>query len=139
MIAAVLDTNTLASGTITATTTPGQILDAWRLGQFELVTSEPIIAELDRTLRKPYFQNYINADDIAALTDLLHNEAIVTPITVKIQGVATHPEDDLILATAVSSKTDYLVTGDGLLLRKVGPSFKGVTLLTPSDFLKKLR
>lgn len=42
MISAVLDTNILASGTVTAVTPPGQILDRWRDGQFELVVSEHI-------------------------------------------------------------------------------------------------
>lgn len=138
MISAVLDTNILASGTVTASTPPGQILDAWHDGQFELVTSEHIIDELERTLQKPYFQKYVAANDIASFIDLLRNEAIVIPITVNIEGLATHPEDDLILATAVSAKADYLVTGDGPLLRKVGNSYQGVTILTPSDFLKRL-
>ncbi len=59
MISAVLDTNTLASGTVTALTPPGQILNAWHAGLFELVTSEDILGELVRTLQKPYFQNHV--------------------------------------------------------------------------------
>lgn len=138
MISAVLDTNVLVSGTVTASTPPGKILDAWHDGQFELVTSEHIIDELERTLQKPYFQKYVTTNDVAAFIDLLRNEAIVIPITVNIEGLATHPEGDLILATAVSAKADYLVTGDGPLLRKVGNSYQGITILTPSDFLKRL-
>ncbi len=138
MISAVLDTNILASGTVTVSTPPGQILDAWHNGQFELVTSEHIIDELRLTLQKPYFQKYVTINDVAAFIDLLHNEATVIPITISIKGLATHPEDDLILATAVSAKADYLVTGDGPLLRKVGNCYQGVTILTPSDFLRKL-
>lgn len=139
MISAVLDTNVLASGTVTATTPPGQILDAWRAGQFELITSEHIIEELGQTFQKPYFKNHLNNSDIASFIDLLQNEAIVTPITVRIKGVATHPEDDLTIAAALSAKADYLVTGDQPLLHKVGNSYRGITILTPSDFLKTLQ
>ncbi len=138
MISAVLDTNVLASGTISANTPPGQILDAWLDGQFELVTSVPIINELQRTLRKPYFQDYLKLGEVMAFIHLLQNESTVVIIVNSVSGVATHPQDDLILATAVNAKTDYLVTGDGPLLRKVGKIYKGVKLITPSDFLKVL-
>ncbi|SRR5258708_4064495 len=136
MISAVLDTNVLASGTVSALNAPGQILNAWRTGYFMLVTSEHIIKELKQVFQKPYFQKYITNDQIDAFIDLLRNEALVTPITVKIHGIATHPEDDLTLATAVSARTNYLVTGDQPLLRKVGNIYQGVTLLTPNEFLK---
>jgi uncharacterized protein len=55
------------------------------------------------------------------------------PITVSVSGVATHPEDDLVLAAAVSAKVDYLVTGDANL-RKVD-RFQGVNILSPREFL----
>lgn len=139
MISAVLDTNVLASGTVTAATPPGQILDAWRAGQFVLVISEHIIEELSRTFQKPYFQKRLSSKAVANFIDLLQNEAFITPIVVKVQGVATHPEDDLTIATALSAKADYLVTGDQSLINKVGNSYKGVILTTPSDFLKILK
>ena len=136
MISAVLDTNVLASGTVSELNAPGQILNAWRSGQFMLVTSEHIMNELAHVFQKPYFQRYINTHQIDAFFDLLKNEALVTPMTVKIHGVATHPEDDLTLATAVSAKANYLVTGDKPLVQKVGNIYQGVTLLTPNEFLE---
>ena len=139
MISAVIDTNVLASGTVTSATPTGQILDAWRAGQFELVTSAHIIEELTRTFQKTYFRNRLSNKATANFIDLLQNEAFVTPIIVKVQGVATHPEDDLTIATALSAKADYLVTGDQPLLRKVGNSYRGITLANPNDFLKILQ
>lgn len=139
MIIAVLDTNVLASGTVTATTSPGQILNAWRAGQFELITSDHILNELEHTFQKPYFQKHVDANRVNAFMDLLDSEAFVIPITVNIQGVAPSPEDDLVLATALSAKVDYLVTGDGPLLRKVGSSYKGINLVTPNEFLQILQ
>jgi predicted nucleic acid-binding protein len=55
---------------------------------------------------------------------------------VEVSGVATHPEDDLILATAVAANATYLVTGDRKL-RAVG-NFRGVTILSPREFLATL-
>lgn len=118
---------------------PGQILNAWRDGQFTLVTSWHILDELERTLQKPYFQSRLTKSDIAAFFDLLQNETIITPITVNVSGAATHPEDDLTLAAAVSAQADYLVTGDGPLLRRVGSAYQGVNLVTPGVFLELLK
>ena len=139
MISAVLDTNVLASGTVSAANAPGQILDAWHARKFELVTSTHIIGELSRTFQKPYFKNHLTNKAVTNFIDLLQNEAFVTPITVQVQGVATHPGDDWIVATALSAKADYLVTGDMPLLNKIGNSYKGVALTIPNDFLKILQ
>lgn len=138
MILAVLDTNTLASGTLIASTSPGQILNAWHGGKFELITSEHILNELVRTLQKPYFQTHIDNDTISDFIDLVRNEATVTQIVVNVGGVATHPEDDLILAAAISAEADYLVTGDKHFLKKVGNTYQKVKLISPIDFLDLL-
>lgn len=139
MISAVLDTNILASGIVSAFNPPGKILDAWRAGQFMLVTSEHILVELEHTFQKPYLQKHAGVNKVNAFMELLRDKAFVAPIIEHIKGIATHPEDDMVLATVVSAKADYLVTGDGPLLRKVGSSYKEVTLITPSDFLKVLQ
>jgi len=138
MISAVLDTNILASGTISAITPPGQIIDAWRDGKFLLITSEHILAELEHTLQKSYFQSHITETEVRNFIELLQYESVVTPLTIKVKNVATHPEDDLTISTAVSGQANYLVTGDGPLLRKVGPIYQGVNIVTPNDFLKKI-
>jgi putative PIN family toxin of toxin-antitoxin system len=134
MIAVVLDTNVLATGFLSRETPPGQLIDAWQTGLFHLVTSEHIITELTRTLAKEYFSQRLTAEQRARAVTLLRAEATVTPIIATVSGVATHPEDDLILETAVSGKAAYLVTGD-MQLRKLG-SFKRVTILSPADFLE---
>lgn len=57
--------------------------------------------------------------------------------TVKVEHVASYPEDDLVLATAVSAKADYLVIGDGAL-QQLGV-YEGVTILSPRAFLDILQ
>jgi predicted nucleic acid-binding protein len=52
---------------------------------------------------------------------------------VTVTGVATHPEDDLVLAAAVSAGADYLVTGDRKL--QALDTFEGVRILSPRQFL----
>lgn len=55
MIRAVLDTNALASGALITQGVLPTIIDHWREGAFALIISEEIMAELSRTLAKPYF------------------------------------------------------------------------------------
>lgn len=50
--------------------------------------------------------------------------------------MATHPEDDLVLATAVSAQADYLITGDAML-RKLR-TYEGVSIVSPREFLDVL-
>ena len=76
---------------------------------------------------------------MAGTISLFKEEAVVTPITKTVVGVATSPEDDLAIATALSAKSDYLVTGYKPFLKKVGPTYQGVMIVNPSDFIKKLQ
>ncbi len=57
-------------------------------------------------------------------------------ITANAVGVTAHAEDDLVLATAISGNAEFLVTGD-MALRAV-ETYRGVTILTPREFLDML-
>jgi uncharacterized protein len=132
----VLDTNILASGAISATGTLSRIIGAWRSGQFRVIVSAPILDELERTFQKPYFRRYLPDKQSSRFLQLLRKLATVSKITVSVHGVAIHPEDDVILATAVSAKADYLVTGDSKL-QQVG-TYQAVTILSPRRFVETL-
>ena len=136
MIVAVLDTNVLVSAFPAHNTVPALLIDAWRHGAFHLVVSEHILEELAETWCDPYWHARISLTERAEVISLLRSTAIVTALTVEVSGVATHPEDDLILATAVAAKATYLVTGDRKL-RAVG-NFQDVIILSPREFLTAL-
>jgi putative PIN family toxin of toxin-antitoxin system len=112
---------------------PARILEAWLDGAFELFVSEPLIAEVVRALRKPYFTDRIQPAFFSATVGRLQDLAMQVEISIFVEGAATHPEDDLTLATAVSAAADILVTGDRQL-RKLG-SFQGVIILSPAEFI----
>jgi uncharacterized protein len=139
MIRATLDTNVLASGVVTsAQTVNGQVIQAWRENKYSLILSETILTEFSRTLSQPYFSARLTAAQIAGTVNLFRTEATIVPISVTVTGVATHPEDDPIIATALSGKAHYLVTRDEKLQKKV-PEYKGVSLISPPVFLQRLR
>ena len=139
MIRAVLDTNVLASGFVefaTAERAPARLLRLWREQRFALVVSAEILTELLNTFADPYFRRQLTPEQIHAAQLLLQEEAIWTPLTAHISGVATHPEDDQILAAAVSAQAEYLVTGDKKL-QQLG-TYQGVRMISPRAFLDLL-
>ena len=142
MISAVLDANIIASGILgfrNPDSLPGVLLRLWRKGIFTLVTSKHIRDEVKNTLHKPYFTTHLSPQEISRIQALLQYQAKQVLIIENVADTATHPEDDLVIAAAVSNKADYLVTGDGPLLRKVNNPYKGVTLVSPNDFLEILK
>jgi putative PIN family toxin of toxin-antitoxin system len=138
VIRVVIDTNVLVSGLVRSqpAAAPAQILDAWRAGRFELILSDQILDEVARTLAKPYFRSRLSEDQIEGALLLLRRRALITRLTVEVEGVASHAEDDLILAAAVSAQADILVTGDAALIT-LG-SFQGVQVQSPRDFVNSL-
>lgn len=135
MIRAVLDANTIASGMArfrTGTTAPAAILRAWVTGEFELLLSEHILDEVLRTLAKPYFLARVGHDVFEEMLDAFLSRATPVQVTQSVSGVASHPEDDLVLAAVASAGADYLVTGDRQLQRL--DAFWGGRIVSPAEF-----
>lgn len=136
MILATLDTNILASGARKlgdSASTPGQILERWIEGEFVLVCSAPILSELERTLHKSYFRQHLTDDQVDVLLQMLPEQAMIVSLGIEVHGVASHAEDDLILATAVNAGADFLVTGDHALLEL--QEHAGVRIISARAFL----
>jgi putative PIN family toxin of toxin-antitoxin system len=138
VIRAVLDTNIIVSAMLMPLGIPARILAAAYASVFRCLSSEAIAAEVSRTLERSRVQRKYHLDpaDVARLRGFLRSDLVLTPLTVSVSGVASHPEDDLILATAVSARADYLVTGDRQLLAL--QSFQGVQIVSPREFLAVL-
>lgn len=133
MIAATCDVNVLASGFISPSGAPGRVLDAWRANRFTLVVSAELLGILQRTLAKPYFLNRFPPSVIARYVAAIQTHAVIVSLSQLATGVAPDAEDDLILATALSGRATYLVTGDRRF-RDLG-SYGPIRLLSPIEFL----
>lgn len=133
MIHAVLDANVLASGFPASTNAPALIINRWRAGQFQVAVSQHILDEVERTWRKPYWQARFSPSQVERALELLRRDADVVSPAVAVSRGASHPEDDQVIATAVSANVDYLVTGDRMLQR-LG-AYKGISILSPQQFL----
>jgi uncharacterized protein len=130
-----LDANVLAPGFTSRGSASSRLIDLWRTGAFELILSEHVLKELARTRTDPYFATRLPHDDAAAILMLLSTTATVTGLTVEVSAVATHPEDDAVLATALSGQATILCTRDKQLLKL--RSYQSVIILSPGELLAR--
>ena len=135
MIRAVLDTNVIISAVLVPLGISGRILAAALRLIFLCFSSDAVLAEVLRTLERERVRRKYAIDPrtVERLRQFLESDVVRTPIAADARGVASHPEDDLILATAVSARAEYLVTGDRQLLAL--QQFQGVQIVSPRDFL----
>ena len=132
-----LDANVLAPGFTSHGSASARLIDLWRAGAFTLVLSDHMLQELTRTLSDPYFATRLPREDAMAILTLLSTTAIVTELTVAVRGVATHPEDDAVIATALSGQASILCTRDRQLLKI--RSYQTVAILSPGELVDRLQ
>ena len=133
LLRAVLDTNVYVSGTILPRGTPFEILEAWRRQAYVLVTSEAIIAEIERVLCYPRIRDRyaVTEQDIERLVGSLRADALVVCGLYEVSGVSSDPDDDKFLACALEAQADCIVTGDPDLLA-LG-RYQGIDILSPTN------
>jgi len=131
----ILDTNVLISALISQHSWPNAIYRAWRAARFDLVTSEAQIDELKRVSRYPKLKTILPPHRIGAVVNNLQHAIVLDALSALPEEVGTNdPNDAFLLAMALTSKADYLVTGDcraGLLhLKNIGRT----RIVTPAVF-----
>lgn len=135
-----LDSNVILSGLFSDTGSPRIILDiiSLNLPVLEAMTGRYNIIEIERNLKKKM------PSAISVFNDYLPKlklELIPMPSTSAIKNLSGHTADkDIpVLASAITGKADFLVTGDkrdfGKLRIKGGYPFK---IVSPSEFLETI-
>lgn len=128
----VLDTNVLLSALISPHGPPDAIYRAWRAARFEVVTSAAQLDELRRASRYPKFKAVLQPHRVGAMVNNLQRAIVLDHLPSGID--ADDPNDAFLLAMALASEAEYLVTGDhraGLLRRaNVGRT----RIVTPATF-----
>ena len=133
----VLDTGILIAALITADTSPDQVYQAWRKKRFTLVTSVWQLGEFRRASRYERVKKFLKPTEAGNLVNGLKHHATVLK---ELPGVdlSQDPQDNPVLAMAITGEAEYLVTGDrrGLLsLKRVGAT----RIVTAAEFLKILK
>jgi putative PIN family toxin of toxin-antitoxin system len=114
-VRAVLDPNILIAALLSRGGAPGQIVARWLAGEFELVVSESLLAELARALAYPKLRARISTDEAAEFLSTLAHAAIVATDPPTPAGRSADPDDDYLLALAETGRA-VLVSGDRHLL-----------------------
>lgn len=133
MIWAVLDTNTLVSG-MGWGGTPGKIVDLALAGRFVMVTSRPLVDELDRVLRRRKLARVFA--EPARIVRLVETASFVVEPGRRLHVVMADPADDRVLEAAEAAQADFIVTGDRHLLDL--EVFEGTRIVRPRRFLEAL-
>ncbi len=131
----VLDTNVFISAFLSADSPPDRIVRAWRRGDFELITSAPLLYELTTVLARPHIATRLGwTPEERAFTIAALREAATTVLPTKtIDAIPSDPSDNRILEAAVTAQADYIVSGDQDLLNL--QEFQGIQIVTPARFL----
>lgn len=114
---------------------PGRVLNAARSGTIDIFTSGELLAELSDVLSRRQFEKPLIAVHSSSGTILDQYRALALKVVAKdIEPVILRdPDDDAVLACALSSNSDFIVTGDKDLLDI--NEHRGIPILTPKDFL----
>jgi len=130
LVRVVADTNILISAFLFGGL-PSSFIDMGLAGAFRLVTSRPLLNELEEKLRVRFAIPETKAQ--AFLYLLTQNAQVVDPGFV-LNAVPDDPDDNRVLECAVEGNADFIVSGDKHLLR-LG-SYEHITILTVRQFLE---
>ncbi len=134
----VLDTNLLVSGLITAGL-PRRLIDSAKAGEFELCTSEVLLAELLDVLSRGKFAARLAQAGLSPqgiVDDLRRLAVVVSPADVP-RVVLTDPDDDHVIAAALAGQADLIASGDKRDLLPMG-SVQGIPIITAREAIARL-
>lgn len=134
----VLDTNTVIAGLLWHGP-PRTLLNLARSQHLRLFVSMPLLLELDDVLHRPKFstrlkQAFVSADELLLGYAALCHQVIPTDI---LPVVLDDPDDDAVLACALTADVDAIVSGDRHLLA-VG-FYRSIRILNAADCLTLLQ
>lgn len=129
----VVDTNILVSALFSSQSLPAHLIELWREGRFDLLTSAEQLDELIRVTRYSRIRERIAPALAGRLINELRDVAIVVA-NLPFVNASPDPYYNYLLATAVAGLADFVVTGDkrDLLVLRV---FEGVKIVTVRELL----
>ena len=130
---AVLDLNVLIASLLAPSGAPAQLLLRWLAGDFELIVSDKLMAELSRALAHSKVRERVSPTDAAAFVELLDAAATRMPDPAKPLRRSRDAGDDYVLALAENCSA-IVVSGDRDLLQLSGD----FPVHSPAGFLATL-
>ena len=110
-------------------------------GRYQMYLSEEILSETAEVLlsKESIRHNFVYQDeDVRAYIGWLLSVAELVDDIPELSVVQNDPKDNMVVATAVAAKVDYLVTGDGKHLLPI-KDYQGIFIIAPRHFLDFLQ
>ncbi|OGG15616.1 putative toxin-antitoxin system toxin component, PIN family [Candidatus Gottesmanbacteria bacterium RIFCSPHIGHO2_02_FULL_39_11] len=135
---AVLDTNVLISALITKRpSAPLELYKAFTAQRFLLITSPPILEEVEDVLNREKIVKYhkLTLKQRKAIMEhlVMLSYVALESTTNKEIIIQKDPKDDKFLYAARETRADYIVSGDHHLLDL--KEYEDIKIYTPNDFL----
>lgn len=134
----VVDTNVVLSGLLW-TGPPQQLINLARARKTDLYSSVSLIAELAEVIGREQFASRIRAAGLSAaelIEDYTTLARLVIPAEIR-PTVLDDPDDDRVLACALATQADLIVSGDkGLRGLK---AYHGMPIVSTTDALSRLK
>ena len=126
-----LDTNILVSGLLSTTGPPYRLVASYQSDEFELGTSPRQIEEFERVLGYAHLRRRGSRLQAQALLETIDVGAVIVR-EIPVVTYSPDPDDNIILATAIAGRADYIVSGDKrdmLALREID----GIRIVTAKN------
>jgi uncharacterized protein len=130
-----LDTNVLVSRFLVPKGKSARIIQYWETRSFQLLISEPIIAECSRVLNYQRIRRKYSYTDeeLEHYVGFLRAQSVMIHPDIRVEAVYADPDDNAIIECAVGGSADYIISGDAHL-QNLG-KYSGIPILSPTEFL----
>ncbi len=133
----VLDTNVIVSALISSGSIPGVIFKRFRIGDFDLVTSNQQLDEIADVIARPALQKYINPREAKLSLSFLKSGKLARIVAPQARSWDFPDKKDHFLLDLIAFEgPQFLVTGDKLLLSLV--EVKNTAIVSPAEFIQVL-
>jgi uncharacterized protein len=130
----VADTNIVVSGLMWRGN-PRRILDAARAGNIQLFTTATLLAELEDVLSREKFNERLASAGVTPRDLVLGYAAlalVIEPAEIE-PVILADPDDDAVIACAVTAKCEVVVSGDSHLLNV--RRYQGIRIVTAAELV----
>lgn len=136
-LSVVVDTNVFVSGLIVEKGLPHQLIKLLEEDLFIFIISQKMRDELEEVLHRVKFSAFLSEGKLSKFFRMIDIISTVVSPHAIIKIEVRDPKDQIVLATALEGKADYLVTGDEDLLElKNNPKLGNLKIVTVKEFLK---
>jgi putative PIN family toxin of toxin-antitoxin system len=133
-----VDTNLLVSYLIAHRSPIAEVVDVYLArGDFVLLTSHPMLEELDRVLQYPRLYRYYDEQTRIRFVALAASLGEIVDLPHEVPRICRDPDDDWIIACAVAGDADVIVSGDRDLLDLI--QVNRIPILSARQFLTLLQ